>query len=64
MSQRCIQNLTAEALMHFSIDLEGLNYAFPGETKYEPELFPGLVYTMRSGVMLMIFVHGKVRFGI
>ena len=48
-------------MMNFTVDLEGLNYAYPEETRYEPELFPGLIFEMPAPkVTIMVFVHGKV----
>ena len=47
--------------MRFPIRLEGLAYAHGYFCSYEPELFPGLIYRMRSPkVVLLIFVSGKV----
>jgi len=47
--------------VRFPIRLEGLAYAHGYFCSYEPELFPGLIYRMRSPkVVLLVFVSGKV----
>ena len=47
--------------MKFPIKLEGLAFAHAMFANYEPELFPGLIYRMRSPkIVLLIFVSGKV----
>jgi len=56
-----IQNIVASCDVKFPIRLEGLAYAHFNYSRYEPELFPGLIYRMVSPkVVLLIFVSGKV----
>ena len=56
-----MQNIVGSADVRFPIRLEGLAYAHGYFCSYEPELFPGLIYRMRSPkVVLLIFVSGKV----
>ena len=56
-----VQNIVGSADVRFPIRLEGLAYAHGYFCSYEPELFPGLIYRMRSPkVVLLIFVSGKV----
>ncbi|GAQ79888.1 TATA-box binding protein 1/2 [Klebsormidium nitens] len=56
-----IQNIVASCDVKFPIRLEGLAYAHQMFSNYEPELFPGLIYRMRSPkIVLLIFVSGKV----
>jgi transcription initiation factor TFIID TATA-box-binding protein len=41
--------------------LEGVAFAHPTFSSYEPELFPGLIYRLvQPRVVLLIFVSGKV----
>jgi transcription initiation factor TFIID TATA-box-binding protein len=56
-----IQNIVASCDVGFTIRLEGLALAQFHSATYEPELFPGLVFRMRSPqLVLLIFVSGKV----
>ena len=56
-----VQNIVGSADVRFPIRLEGLAYAHGFFCSYEPELFPGLIYRMKSPkVVLLIFVSGKV----
>lgn len=56
-----IQNIVGSCDVMFHIRLEQLNFKHSLFTRYEPELFPGLVYKMKSPkVVLLIFVSGKV----
>lgn len=56
-----IQNIVGSCDVQFNIGLEGLNIKHSLFTRYEPELFPGLIYKMKSPkVVLLIFVSGKV----
>jgi transcription initiation factor TFIID TATA-box-binding protein len=56
-----IQNIVGSCDVKFPIRLEGLSYTHSMFSSYEPELFPGLIYRMKSPkVVLLIFVSGKV----
>lgn len=46
----------------FPVRLEGVAYAHPTFSSYEPELFPGLIYRLVQNprAVLLIFVSGKV----
>jgi transcription initiation factor TFIID TATA-box-binding protein len=56
-----IQNIVGSCDVKFPIRLEGLSYTHQMFSSYEPELFPGLIYRMKSPkVVLLIFVSGKV----
>jgi transcription initiation factor TFIID TATA-box-binding protein len=56
-----IQNMTATTDAGFPIRLEGLMYAHAGNSTYEPELFPGLVYRLTDPkCVLLVFVSGKI----
>lgn len=56
-----IQNIVGSCDVRFPIRLEGLAYQHSLFAGYEPELFPGLIYRMKSpNVVLLIFVSGKV----
>lgn len=56
-----IQNIVASCDVGFSIRLEGLALNHARFCRYEPELFPGLVYSMmQPRVILLIFVSGKI----
>lgn len=56
-----IQNIVGSCDVMFHIRLEQLNFKHSLFTRYEPELFPGLVYKMKSPkVVLLIFLSGKV----
>ncbi|KAL8820269.1 MAG: hypothetical protein Q9191_007550 [Dirinaria sp. TL-2023a] len=57
-----LQNMVSSADSQMLIRLEGLSSGahFPF-CRYEPEIFPGLVYRMESpGVVLLVFAKGKV----
>ena len=55
-----VQNMTASCDAGFPIRLEGLAFAHPAQSTYEPELFPGLVYRLAEPkCVLLIFVSGK-----
>lgn len=57
-----VQNLVSSCDSKLLIRLEGLSSGphFPF-CRYEPEIFPGLVYRMQSpGVVLLVFAKGKV----
>ncbi|CAI0410232.1 unnamed protein product [Linum tenue] len=56
-----IQNIVGSCDVKFPIRLESLDSAHGPYSKYEPELFPGLVYRMKKPkVVLLIFVSGKI----
>nr|XP_011462214.1 PREDICTED: TATA-box-binding protein-like [Fragaria vesca subsp. vesca] len=56
-----IQNMVAICDVRFPIRLEGLAYANPQCTSYEPELFPGLRYRMKEPkITLLVFASGKL----
>lgn len=56
-----IQNISGTVDLGFPIRLEGLMYAHPNCSTYEPELFPGLVYRLAEPkIVLLIFVSGKI----
>lgn len=56
-----VQNIVGSTDVKFPIRLEGLAFAHAAFSSYEPELFPGLIYRMRSPkVVLLIFVSGKI----
>jgi len=56
-----IQNVVGSCDVKFPIRLEGLAYAHGHFSSYEPELFPGLIYRMKSPkIVLLIFVSGKI----
>ncbi|XP_062017887.1 TATA-box-binding protein 2-like [Rosa rugosa] len=56
-----IQNIVAKCDVRFPIRLEGLAYANPEVTSYEPEFFPGLMYHMKEPkITLLVFASGKV----
>lgn len=53
--------MVASCSVNFPIRLEGLAAHFEMFVHYEPEVFPGLVFRMRSPkVVLLIFVTGKI----
>jgi transcription initiation factor TFIID TATA-box-binding protein len=56
-----INNIVTHAHMTERIDLVKLYYAFPSRCFYEPELFPGLKFTLvEPKAMVLIFHTGKV----
>jgi transcription initiation factor TFIID TATA-box-binding protein len=56
-----IQNIVGCADCQFPIRLEGISYAQPQFTNYEPELFSGLIYRLiQPKVVILVFVSGKV----
>ena len=56
-----IQNVVGTVDVGFPIRLEGVVYAHPTFSSYEPELFPGLIYRLaQPRVVFLIFVSGKV----
>jgi transcription initiation factor TFIID TATA-box-binding protein len=56
-----IQNVVASCDVGFPIKLENLSFAHSQFARYEPELFPGLVYRMmKPKIVLLIFVSGKI----
>ena len=58
-----VQNIVASADTKMLIRLEGLQAGNPWFTKYEPELFPGLVYTvMKPKMKVLVFAKGKLVF--
>ena len=58
-----VQNVVASCDMKFAISLQGLIMKHPQNTKYEPEIFPGVVYRLAEPKMvLLIFASGKIVF--
>ena len=58
-----VQNFVGSASCGYYIRLEGFERANWLSAKYEPELFPGLVYTMvRPQLKCLVFTTGKVVF--
>ena len=56
-----VQNIVGTVDCGFPIRLEGVAFAHPTYTSYEPELFPGLIYRLvHPKVVLLVFVSGKV----
>ncbi|CAD7704129.1 unnamed protein product [Ostreobium quekettii] len=56
-----VQNIVASCDACFPVRLEGLQHKHSIFARYEPELFPGLIYRMRKPkVVLLIFVSGKL----
>ncbi|KAH6634965.1 TBP-domain-containing protein [Chaetomium sp. MPI-SDFR-AT-0129] len=56
-----VQNYVASADCRFLVRLERLAYLYRQSASYEPELFPGLVYTMvRPRLKCLVFSTGKV----
>jgi len=56
-----LQNVVASCDLGFPVRLEMLAYQHEKFSRYEPELFPGLVYRLsRPKVVLLVFVSGKV----
>ncbi|XP_047972232.1 TATA-box-binding protein 2-like isoform X1 [Salvia hispanica] len=56
-----IQNIVGSCDVKFPIRLEELAYAHSAFSRYDPELFPGLIYRMKQPkVVLLIFVSGKI----
>ncbi|KAI3884832.1 hypothetical protein MKX03_009922 [Papaver bracteatum] len=57
-----IQNIVTSCDVNFVIRLEAFQYSNGARfSKYEPELFPGMVYRMKKPkVTMLIFVSGKV----
>ena len=56
-----VQNIVGTVDVGFPIRLEGVAFAHPTFSSYEPELFPGLIYRLiHPRVVLLIFVSGKV----
>lgn len=62
-----IQNMVANNDVRFPVKLEALyNSNHKPYCRYDPELFAGLIYTMRTPtqgkVVLLVFVSGKIVF--
>ena len=56
-----VQNIVGTVDVGFPVRLEGVAFAHPTFSSYEPELFPGLIYRLvQPKVVLLIFVSGKV----
>ncbi|KAH6856221.1 transcription factor TFIID-domain-containing protein [Chaetomium sp. MPI-CAGE-AT-0009] len=56
-----VQNFVGSATCDFLIRLERIAYLYKESAMYEPELFPGLVYTMvRPKLKCLVFSTGKV----
>ncbi|KAL7722610.1 TATA-box-binding protein [Entamoeba marina] len=58
-----VQNIVASCDMKFAISLRDLITLSPRICKYEPEIFPGVVYRLAEPRMvLLIFASGKIVF--
>jgi len=58
-----IQNIVATCDLRFPIKLENLHQVHGQFSRYEPELFPGLIYRLiKPRLVLLIFVNGKIVF--
>jgi len=56
-----VQNIVGTVDVGYPIRLEGVAFAHPTFSSYEPELFPGLIYRLvQPRVVLLVFVSGKV----
>ncbi|KAK4095866.1 TBP-domain-containing protein [Parathielavia hyrcaniae] len=56
-----VQNLVSSVSCGFPVRLEGIERLYWESAKYEPELFPGLVYAIvRPQVKCLVFTTGKV----
>ncbi|KAK4109110.1 TATA-box binding protein [Canariomyces notabilis] len=56
-----VQNFVGSASCGFFIRLEGLAHKAHDSAKYEPEIFPGLVFRMVTPrVVCLVFANGKV----
>jgi len=56
-----IQNIVASCDVGFQIRLETLSQSHAQLCKYEPEIFPGLIYELLDKkIVLLIFVSGKI----
>eukprot|EP00213_Chloropicon_mariensis_P002685 CAMPEP_0197471068 /NCGR_PEP_ID=MMETSP1309-20131121/1914_1 /TAXON_ID=464262 /ORGANISM="Genus nov. species nov., Strain RCC998" /LENGTH=238 /DNA_ID=CAMNT_0043008465 /DNA_START=68 /DNA_END=784 /DNA_ORIENTATION=- len=56
-----VQNMVGSCDVQFPIRLEVLAHSHSMFCSYEPEIFPGLIYKMKSPkVVLLIFVSGKI----
>ena len=58
-----IQNVVASCDLQFSISLEGLANEHYKFCRYDPELFPGLIYRLtQPKLVMLIFNSGKIVF--
>eukprot|EP01017_Pseudomicrothorax_dubius_P037749 TRINITY_DN5575_c0_g1_i11.p1 TRINITY_DN5575_c0_g1~~TRINITY_DN5575_c0_g1_i11.p1 ORF type:complete len:257 (+),score=47.34 TRINITY_DN5575_c0_g1_i11:115-885(+) len=56
-----VQNIVASCDVKFGIRLDRLQERHQGHCMYDPELFPGLIYRLRSPkIVLLIFASGKL----
>lgn len=56
-----VQNVVGTVDVGFPIRLEGVAFAHPTFSSYEPELFPGLIYRLvQPRVTILVFVSGKL----
>ena len=56
-----MQNIVGSCDIRFPISLDSLNSEHTNHATYEPEIFPGLIYRMRSPkIVLLIFASGKI----
>jgi transcription initiation factor TFIID TATA-box-binding protein len=63
LSEFKIQNIVGSSEVNFSISLESISSSKEHQkfSRYEPELFPGLIYKMhKPKIVLLIFVSGKI----
>ncbi|KAL2153545.1 hypothetical protein VTH82DRAFT_4700 [Thermothelomyces myriococcoides] len=56
-----VQNFVGSAACGFLVRLERISHRYWQSARHEPELFPGLVYTMvRPSLKCLVFTTGKV----
>ena len=56
-----VQNIVGSCDIRFPISLDSLNAEHANFSTYEPEIFPGLIYRMKSPkIVLLIFASGKI----
>ena len=56
-----IRNVVGSTTLNFKSDFRQLCRALPGNVRYEPELFPGLYFTLDSGnVVCILFTTRKL----
>ncbi|KAK0641332.1 hypothetical protein B0T16DRAFT_461407 [Cercophora newfieldiana] len=56
-----VQNFVASCSTGFYVRLEGIVSRYPDFARYEPEIFPGLVYKIAgANITMLVFTNGKV----
>lgn len=56
-----VQNFVGSLTLGFYVRLEGLHVDHYHFTRYEPEIFPGLIYRIaKPRVVALVFANGKV----